>query len=159
MNWKKILKIGAKVIAAVVGGVAVFAGLSKLLGDDEPKEQPNLQEGNRLPQQQTGSFSESGQKLVNGLRMGQAAIAGTMGIISGVVSVATSINRVFDKNYYDRMLKDPYCNTGYVGQQLIPSPTDMNYSLPYGQPVYRGEDMMGGETCWIRRGKGVIEVW
>lgn len=136
LNWKKIVKVGLKVAAAVVGGTAVYVGLSKLSGD-----KPRVSNSD-TPR----DFTQTGKKIVDGLKMGQAGLMAIIGVVGGVATVACSINQVLDKNYYTRMLQDGSVGGGYFGRPMIPSSLD--------GPVTWTE-----ETSTIRRNKNVIEVW
>lgn len=180
-DYVKLAVTGLKVLAAIAGGVAVFAGISKIVSEGNNKknntERPQSKQNweteengiiEEVPQQASNpGYSETGQKIINGLRIGQAAISGTMNVIMGVATVANSINRIFDPNYYNSMLNDPSIGGGYFGNQMIPSYPVGDYpwnrredpGLPMNTPIYRGKDNAGDDTYWIRRKGNIIEVW
>lgn len=182
-DYAKVAVLGFKILAAVVGGVALFAGLSKMVGksnsqpeednDEQPDEGQCLteEEWNERPPRRYGNggpnLSETGNKIINGIRVGQAALAGTMNIVTGVAAVASNINRIFDPNYYKNMLDDPMASTGFFGTQMIPSYAAGDYpwnrqvdpGLPYNTPIYRGKEPSGEDIWWLRRQNNVIEVW
>ena len=168
-GYVKIAIIGLKVLAAVVGGVALYAGLNKLSENKQSQKCNNKPEDNNScepPKFESGQ-SDTGKKIMDACRVGQVALNSTMNIISGIGTVANSINRMFDKSYYDTMLNDPYASSGYFGPQMIPSYAPGNYpwnkredpGLPYNRPIYQGKDNTGEDIYWIRRPNNIIECW
>lgn len=186
VDYVKVAVVGVKVLAAVVGGIAVFAGLTKLVSssndgeggseyDEETNQgnedlaQDDVRYDDRPPRHFSGGqgVNRTGTKIINGIRCGQMALNGAMNIIQGVVTVASNINRVFDKRAYKTMLNDPSASTGFFGTQMIPSYAAGDYpwnrpadpGLPYDTPIYRGKDNSGDDIWWLRRNNNVIEVW
>lgn len=89
---------------------------------------------------QFAGLPESGQKIINGIRVGQQALNGIMSILTGLATVAQNINRMFNKDYYSgNMMSDPASCTGAFGPQMIPAANN-NYPIfgggfqqqPYG---------------------------
>lgn len=169
-NYINIAATGIKLLAAIVGGVALYAGLSKLShGGNTLKnnEEDNQQDPTDEPMPIMAP-SEGSVKLMNGLRVGQMALSGTMNILGGVMDVANNINRMFDPSYYKTMLSDPYNTGGYYGKPMIPGyiPGDYPWNnqgrqtgYPCDTPIRMGKDSTGQETYWLKRPNGIIEVW
>lgn len=178
-NYSKAAVIGFKLFAAFVGGLALYAGLNKVVsgknveaesGSDEENGDTNESTNYETPMivQHPSQVSPTGVKIINGLRVGQAALGSTMEIIGGIVSVASNINRMFDPGYYKTMLGDPNASTGYFGTQMIPSgyiPGNYPWNdrqeqgYPYNTPINMGKDSMGKDTYWLRKPNNIIEVW
>jgi hypothetical protein len=174
-NYSSVAATGFKLLAAVIGGFALYAGLSKIVSDGDVKskscEDENNDESFDEPTPvivQRPPVNATGVKIIEGLRIGQAALGGTMNIISGIVSVASNINRMFDPGYYKTMLGDPGSGTGYFGAQMIPSgyiPGNYPWNdqpeqgYPYNTPINMGKDSMGKDTYWLRKPNNIIEVW
>ena len=168
-NYFNIAATGVKLLAAIVGGVALYAGLSKFSsrGSGRTLKEENDQEPIDEPMPVMAP-SEGSQKLMNGLRVGQMALNGTMSILGGVIDVANNINRMFDPSYYKTMLSDPYNTGGYYGKPMIPGyiPGDYPWNnqgqqqgYPVDTPIRMGKDSNGQETYWLKRPNGIIEVW
>ena len=128
MNYMNIAIAGAKILAAVASGVAIYVGVKEFGKKSEVNSGPsncgcvgeNQQVGNtgyhaqppsdfrgncnnplQVPQE-----SKLGTTLVNTLKVGQMFCTGAMEIIQLLSSVANNINRLLDKNSYS-MIGDP----------------------------------------------------
>lgn len=163
-NYVEIAELGLKFLVAVAGGLAVFAGLSKLVKNFHGGQQQGKSEGQQPAQQyqpeeppimmddmmsppppyeqqpETMTTNENkpkdfGEKLVKGIQMSQVALMGLIGIVTGVSAVASNINRIFDPGYYNTMVNDPGASTGFFGTQVIPGMAGgMDYPWNQSQP-------------------------
>jgi len=198
LNYSKIAILGLKVLVAAVSGAVVFAGIRELgkTGnsnqgpksiDDLPAEQqikergfstvpprssnPSYNTGVQAQQQnRCGSAmdSEFGRNVVNGLKIGQMVCGGTMEIIQSLSSVASNVNRLFDKNSYS-LINDPSVSTGYSGYQTVPGDLSTDWmgrsydgkfnerGEPYNVKLYTTDPYTGYTTCYINRPGNVIE--
>lgn len=198
LNYSKIAILGLKVLVAAVSGAVVFAGIRELGKtsnsnqgpksiDDLPAEQQIKERGystvppggsnpsyntgvQAQPQNQCGSAmdSEFGRNVVNGLKIGQMVCGGTMEIIQSLSSVASNVNKLFDKNSYN-LINDPSVSTGYSGYQTVPGDLSTDWmgrsydgkfnerGEPYNVKLYRTDPYTGYTTCYINRPGNVIE--
>lgn len=180
VNWGEVLKVGVKVTVAVIGGIAVFAGVSKLTEkksnnqqssnaspngredenlDPNQRKQLELQDKylkqNNYPCQQRG-FNETGQKLVSSLQTGQLVISSVINVVNGLVSVAQTINQAFDKNFQHRMVNDPSACMGYYGNTTVPS--GGSYRQPADETYYV-EDPVSGRIARCEKRGNIIDVY
>jgi len=196
-NYQNAAATGLTLFAAIIGGLAVFTGLNKLIktknitdekmsnkinvnNPNHTKEKPDMnnevESGNinekpsssQIPRNyKQDKVGEVGSKVIRGLQVGQAAISGTMTLVAGIATVAGSIKKILDPDYYKGMMNDPYASTGFFGSQMIPSYAYGDYpwnkrpdpGLPYNTPVYRGQSNEGDDIWWVRKQNNVIEVW
>lgn len=141
IDYHKLAITGLKILAAVVGGVVVYAGLKGNNNDNkEQAEQPQVQQPkiktdevvvnrNRPLQEQVlttntpyvkfedHSDNEVGKKILSGLKKGQVLCDSAIGIISSLVSASNSLNSIFGRG---SMLTDQQAYTGYYGFQMVP---------------------------------------
>lgn len=198
LNYSKIAILGLKVLVAAVSGAVVFAGIRELGKsnsnqgpqsiDDMPAEQQIKERGfstvpprgsnpsyntgvQAQPQNQCGGNamnSEFGRNVVNGLKIGQMVCGSTMEIIQSLSSVASNVNRLFDKNSYN-LINDPSLSTGYSGYQTVPGDLSTDWmgrsydgmvnekGEPYNVKLYTTNPYTGITTCYINRPGNVIE--
>lgn len=112
--------------------------------------------------------SDLGRNVVNGLKIGQMVCGGTMEIIQSLSSVASNVNRLFDKNSYN-LINDPSLSTGYAGYQTVPGDLSRDWmgrsydgmlnerGEPYNVKLYTTDPVTGYTTCYINRPGNVIE--
>lgn len=141
IDYHKLAITGLKILAAVVGGAVVYAGLRGNNNDNkEQAEQPQVQQPkiktdevvvnrNRPLQEQVlttntpyvkfedHSDNEVGKKILSGLKKGQVLCDSAIGIISSLVSASNSLNSIFGRG---SMLTDQQAYTGYYGFQMVP---------------------------------------
>lgn len=175
-DFSSLAVTGLKVLVALAGGLALFAGISGLgrkKNDDEinhnTSDNPDLRETESgvVVVDQDAAMPRVGQKIVNGLKITQLVCGGTMDVLRSLTSVASNVNRMFDSRYYNSMINDPQACSGYFGTQPVPGyvPGDYpwnrsnNSPLPYDTPIYRGKDRQNDDIYWIKRPGSVIEVW
>lgn len=160
------IKLGLKILLGGAGCLAVIAGISKLFspGTPAPAEERKtlvdpetgeavevLVPGNDQPGRFNTEFDEVGNRIYGAALCAQTVISGVMNVMNAVSTVKTSLDRVFDKSYYNTMLNDPRAGQGYFGSPMIPSGGCYS-GYPCGTPVY------GDGTTYIRRGH-VIECY
>lgn len=173
-DFSSLAVTGLKVLIAVAGGLALFAGISGGLGKKKTTPPPSPkaeeeagEEREVVVMSQEPEMPPVGRKIVNGLRVTQLVCGGAMDVLKSLTSIASNVNRMFDSKYYNSMLNDPQAYTGYFGPQGVPGyiPGDYpwnrrdNSGLPYDTPIYRGKDKRDDDIYWIKRPGSVIEVW
>lgn len=142
----KAAVLGVKVLAAVVGGVAIFAGVNKICNSGKKEATKKVSENDGLniispqPQQEevkNDSFEDTSAKIVRGIQIGQTALNGTLNIVQSMASMASSIGRLFDpRTYSSEMLGDPFAASGYFGPRPVPASIGDSYDWRQ-QPVER----------------------
>lgn len=178
MNYLNIAIAGAKILAAVASGVAIYVGVKEFGKKTEVNNGPsncgcageNQQVGNtgysaqppsdfrgncNNPLSQVPQESKLGTTLVNTLKVGQMFCTGAMEIIQSLSSVANNINRLLDKNSYS-MIGDPsYGNyggsTNWSGQQ---GPRRDMFGNPYVTKTFQRPD---GTVGHYLSAPGIIE--
>jgi hypothetical protein len=173
-DFSSLAVTGLKVLVAVAGGLALFAGISGL---GKKKNETMTATGERPDHKTTengvvvvnqdAEMPQVGQKIVNGLKVTQLVCGGAMDVLRSLTSVASNVNRMFDSRYYTSMMNDPMACSGYFGNQAVPGyiPGDYpwnkqnNSGLPYDTPIYRGKDRRDDDIYWIKRPNSIIEVW
>lgn len=150
---------GLEILAAVAGGLAVFAGIKKMVSEKKPVAEGQVDETNEeFVNTETGEVIKkevsTGERILNGIQLGQAVLGCTINVIRNISLVAQSINNIFNRDYYSNtMIGDSSVCTGYFGPQMIPG-SYYNPNVPCNVPL-RGTD--GGYV--IRRGNSVYECY
>ena len=119
LDWLKIVKSGLKVIAAVLGGVAVYCGIEKITKTKEKVEE-NVSQSNGTGPMPFKSFADlsagtstdpkkdgivkKSEKFISVMKVAQAICSSASEVSKGVVSVASNFARVFDPESYKESL-------------------------------------------------------
>lgn len=158
MDFKKVLGIGLKVVAAAVVGIAAFAGIGQVFGNNNGQEQGHTEENNNVERQP----EDSKQQVMDGLRKTQNAAGKFVNVVQSITMVADSLFRMFDKN--------ASANTGYgCGYQqpqyyVGPGYNAMNnpYQNPWVQQQNLGMqqplNMGNGQPNWNRIDENIVEA-
>lgn len=170
IDYSEVAKVGLKLILALAGTAAIYSGITKLFDEKKttrgssedkdcnqipppPEESPIVQEEEQPKREE----KSTGEKIVRGLRIGQSVIGSLISVISGIGSVISCINKMFDPKYYENMAVQPD-NNGYAyGDYPWNRPADPG--LPMNTPIYRGNDGKGEPIWWLRKKGNVVEVW
>lgn len=117
LDWLKIVKSGLKVVAAVLGGVAVYCGIEKLTkkkvtendstcDGDSPlrcKSFSDLGPG-RSTSPEGKKIVKNSERFISVMKVAQAVCSSASEVSKGVISVASNFARVFDPEPYKNSL-------------------------------------------------------
>lgn len=162
LDYVKIAMTGLKIAAAVVGGIAIVAGINKITEKAQtspkkpkPNPAPVIEEEINDPYEyQPSEIDKLGAKVINGIRVTQTIMSGVGSIISCLSVIFNTSKNLFNKDYYNAsMINDPNNWSGYHGQQMIPS-------CPWeNRPMLMGVDTRGENIYCVKRSNNVVEVW
>lgn len=103
MNFKKILTVGIKIIAAAAAGFCVFIGFSKSLESKptqrgpkpEPRPQQEVSGGGKLEEECNVPEKDQGLKVVHSLRKFQDTLGKLFSVAQSVSTVSENLYRIF----------------------------------------------------------------